>query len=71
MTSTSSSLDRRSLLGTTAALTASILIPANVSAATEDAAIRPFRINVPEEELIDLRRRVAATRWPDRGNRHR
>ena len=25
----------------------------------------PFRINVPEEELINLRRRVAATRWPD------
>src|SRR6266436_393399 len=29
-------------------------------------AIRPFRINVPEEALVDLRRRVAATRWPDR-----
>jgi hypothetical protein len=28
--------------------------------------VRPFRINVPEEELIDLRRRIAATRWPDR-----
>ncbi len=29
-------------------------------------AIRPFRIDVPEEALVDLRRRVAATRWPDR-----
>ncbi len=29
-------------------------------------AIRPFRINVPEEALVDLRRRVTATRWPDR-----
>jgi pimeloyl-ACP methyl ester carboxylesterase len=29
-------------------------------------AIRPFRINVPEEALVDLRRRVLATRWPDR-----
>jgi hypothetical protein len=28
--------------------------------------IRPFRINVPEEELADLRRRIAATRWPDK-----
>jgi pimeloyl-ACP methyl ester carboxylesterase len=36
-----------------------------VNAATEDTTIRPFRINVPEEELINLRRRVAATRWPD------
>ncbi len=28
--------------------------------------VRPFRINVPEEALVDLRRRVLATRWPDR-----
>ena len=33
---------------------------------TEDQSIRPFQmINVPEEELVDLRRRVAATRWPE------
>ena len=29
-------------------------------------AIRPFTVNVPEEALADLRRRIAATRWPDR-----
>jgi pimeloyl-ACP methyl ester carboxylesterase len=28
--------------------------------------MRPFRIDVPEEQLVDLRRRIAATRWPDR-----
>jgi pimeloyl-ACP methyl ester carboxylesterase len=28
--------------------------------------IRPFRVNVPTEDLADLRRRIAATRWPDR-----
>jgi hypothetical protein len=28
--------------------------------------VHPFRVDVPEEELVDLRRRVAATRWPDR-----
>jgi pimeloyl-ACP methyl ester carboxylesterase len=28
--------------------------------------IRSFRVNVPEEQLVDLRRRIAATRWPDR-----
>ena len=33
---------------------------------TEAGAIRPFRINVPEEDLADLRRRLAATRWPER-----
>jgi pimeloyl-ACP methyl ester carboxylesterase len=29
-------------------------------------AIRPFRVNVPEADLTDLRRRVRATRWPDK-----
>lgn len=28
--------------------------------------IRPFSIDVPEAELAELRRRVAATRWPER-----
>jgi len=31
---------------------------------TED--IRHFQVDVPQEELDDLRRRVAAVRWPDR-----
>jgi pimeloyl-ACP methyl ester carboxylesterase len=29
-------------------------------------AIRPFEIDVPQEALDDLRRRIAATRWPDK-----
>jgi pimeloyl-ACP methyl ester carboxylesterase len=28
------------------------------------AAIRPFRLEVPEEVIVDLQRRIAATRWP-------
>src|SRR6266498_4182676 len=28
--------------------------------------IRPFRVNIPEDELADLRPRIAATRWPER-----
>jgi len=28
--------------------------------------IRPFRVNVPEAELTELRRRIKATRWPER-----
>ena len=28
--------------------------------------VRPFRIEIPEEELSDLRRRIAATRWPEK-----
>jgi pimeloyl-ACP methyl ester carboxylesterase len=30
------------------------------------AAIRPFDISFPEADLADLRRRIVATRWPDR-----
>jgi pimeloyl-ACP methyl ester carboxylesterase len=36
------------------------------TAVAEANAIRPFRIDVPEEALVDLRRRFAATRWPER-----
>jgi len=34
-----------------------------VETATE---MRPFRVDVPEEELVELRRRIAATRWPEK-----
>jgi len=61
--------DRRQLLSTAAmgiaAAGAASLFHADPAAAASDA-IRPFRIQVPEEELVDLRRRLAATRWPDR-----
>jgi len=33
---------------------------------TTDVDIRPFRVSIPEEALVDLRRRIAATRWPAR-----
>jgi pimeloyl-ACP methyl ester carboxylesterase len=31
-----------------------------------EATIRPFEVHVPDEDLADLRRRIAATRWPER-----
>jgi pimeloyl-ACP methyl ester carboxylesterase len=34
------------------------------AADSHGAAIRPFRVNVPNADLADLRRRLAATRWP-------
>jgi hypothetical protein len=40
--------------------------PAEPEAATEDTTIRPFRIDIPDQALDDLRRRLAATRWPSR-----
>jgi pimeloyl-ACP methyl ester carboxylesterase len=38
---------------------------AKVGAGAEDKTIRTFRVNVPQGTLDDLRRRLAATRWPD------
>src|SRR5215510_3611190 len=34
--------------------------------AADTTAIRPFQVNIPDSELIELRRRVSETRWPDR-----
>src|SRR5258707_591386 len=31
-----------------------------------DTAIRPFQVDVPEADLTELRRRINATRWPER-----
>ena len=38
--------------------------PANEPSGTKDAAIRPFRVNIPQAALDDLRKRLTATRWP-------
>jgi pimeloyl-ACP methyl ester carboxylesterase len=59
-------LSRRGFLAGSAAVGAANVFPAAARAAIEDNAIRPFRVDIPEEQLVDLRRRIAATRWPDR-----
>ena len=59
--------NRRQLLTVSTAIAASSLIgqaPAASPAAGD--AIRPFRIDVPDAELTELRQRIDATRWPDR-----
>ncbi len=33
---------------------------------TTATAVRPFRVDLPEEAIAELRRRIAATRWPSR-----
>jgi pimeloyl-ACP methyl ester carboxylesterase len=62
--------DRRQLLSSATAglvvASATNLLPTRLAAASETDAIRPFKIDVPEERLVDLRRRIAATQWPDR-----
>jgi pimeloyl-ACP methyl ester carboxylesterase len=33
---------------------------------SNERTVRPFSVNVPEEDLVELRRRIAATRWPSK-----
>lgn len=62
--------NRRQLLGTaaigTVAVSISNLLPPPPAQAAVNEAIHPFQIHIPEEILSDLRRRLSATRWPDR-----
>src|ERR1041385_882824 len=37
-----------------------------VNGYAQDTSIRPFRFTASEEALTDLRRRLGATRWPDK-----
>jgi pimeloyl-ACP methyl ester carboxylesterase len=79
MSSTLLSPGRRSFLSTAAAASAAGVLPIGLpgcattttgkansmnSNASDDDAIRPFRIQVTDEAITDLRRRIAATRWP-------
>ena len=66
MTEETSSPSRRAFLATSAAAGAMSLVSAHLSAATESNAVKSFRVHVADEALVDLRRRVLATRWPDR-----
>jgi pimeloyl-ACP methyl ester carboxylesterase len=74
-----SGFDRRRFFGAAAAAVAvsPLALPDSLSsdrspsmnAALESggaAAIRPFRVNVPEADLVDLRRRIAAARLPEK-----
>lgn len=60
------STSRRTLLAAAAVAGAVSLLPAAVRASSTGDKIRPFRIDIPQAQLDDLRQRLAATRWPDR-----
>ena len=36
------------------------------SSSTPETKIRPFRVDMPDEAIADLQRRIAATRWPSK-----
>ena len=71
MSASWSAPSRRSLLAISAVGGAAMLAsPAYadtaVGAGVGPDTIRPFHVHYPEEALVDLRRRIAATQWPDR-----
>ena len=43
-----------------------LALPGRSANAQTRPDIRPFKANIPKDELTDLRRRIAATRWPDK-----
>jgi pimeloyl-ACP methyl ester carboxylesterase len=61
-----SSPTRRAVLAASAAVGAASLLPAQASAAANSTAIRSFRIEASNEALAELRRRINATKFPDR-----
>ncbi len=71
--------DRRTLLAASAAAGAFSLLPPNLMAAPggkphkeikmtapEIKDVKPFHVAFPQEALVDLKKRVAAARWPDK-----
>jgi hypothetical protein len=43
----------------------SVIGPAAAAQPSGDTSIRPFKFHASDEDLADLKRRVAATRWPE------
>jgi pimeloyl-ACP methyl ester carboxylesterase len=73
MTSSASQPTRRQLLqgslaaGFTVAASAALgQAPASAAPPIGPDGIRPFRVAIPREQVAEMRRRIAATRWPSR-----
>jgi pimeloyl-ACP methyl ester carboxylesterase len=49
-----------------ATLAGAAVLPAEAGTAADDQAIRPFHVSFPDADLVDLRRRIVATRWPEK-----
>lgn len=53
------------VLGVVGAFLAALALGRSVTSG-QDGTVRPFRVHVSQPDLDDLRRRIAATRWPDK-----
>jgi len=62
MSESESSSTRRDVLVAAAAAGAATMMPVSLGAASGE--VRPFQVSFPDEALADLRRRIAATKWP-------
>ncbi|MEQ1956717.1 epoxide hydrolase [Mesorhizobium sp. CN2-181] len=62
--------DRREFLATAAIglalVSGASLLSGDPASAAKTEDIRPFRVDFPQDALVDLRERLKATRWPDR-----
>ena len=54
------------MFSTTLLILAATLAAPTAPPPTSDAAVRPFKVHVPQSAIDDLRKRIAMTRWPDR-----
>ena len=66
MSTTPQSSDGREALAAPAATAVSSRASKQARVETKTDAIRELHVNVSESELVELRRRINATRWPDR-----
>lgn len=70
MSFTSTEIGRRKFLGTSLVAAAALSLPraavTQADAAPDGSTVRPFKIEIPEAALSDMKRRILATRWPDR-----
>jgi pimeloyl-ACP methyl ester carboxylesterase len=61
---------RKFLVGSAITASFGVVLFASASHAqnvpSDDKSIRPFHVNVSEAQLVDLRRRIVATKWPER-----
>ncbi|MER8411746.1 epoxide hydrolase family protein [Mesorhizobium sp. M1342] len=58
--------NRREVIATTVALGALSVVPSALKAAAAETSIREFSARFTQHQLDDLRKRVSATRWPDK-----
>jgi pimeloyl-ACP methyl ester carboxylesterase len=66
MTDRSLSATRRELLAAAVIGGTVSLLAGGVWATAQAVQIRPFKVEIPQDQLTDLHQRIAATRWPDR-----